>query len=387
MFDKQGIPRWLLQQTNTSQLDFDDTLIPLLSFSLDNSIDNRIINNLDEKSVQVPRMRALYLSAYQVWMWFGRPGRIFAERNGEFPMLKLALSSTFLRAEAEEKAKSIVTRMNNVSISTTSRIVAGSIIGRMLLELNADLDAAVYNNGEERLLPELDVVAELVKTGLSEDEIRDAVGFSPLALDSLFTSTSSDPSKLVLQKLLSQDEAKSVSSTLLQGLFRDLDCLLENAWFGRTWTIQEFVLSKEPPIALIGGFSFYLTCVYQIGKEISQDLRNLPLTMHARLRCIAPKIEVLSHLVNTFALEQGLEDVRLQQEARTTEHKLIWLLRTYSDNNTTVPHDKVYGMLGLLHTTLPEQLMPNYRIRFEQLCGDYTRHILSATQDLRIIDS
>ncbi|KAJ4301286.1 hypothetical protein N0V90_003377 [Kalmusia sp. IMI 367209] len=33
MFDKQGIPKWLLQ-ANTSQLDFDDALAPLLSFSL-----------------------------------------------------------------------------------------------------------------------------------------------------------------------------------------------------------------------------------------------------------------------------------------------------------------------------------------------------------------
>jgi tetratricopeptide (TPR) repeat protein len=34
MFDKQGIPRWLLQQANASELDFDDALAPLLSFSL-----------------------------------------------------------------------------------------------------------------------------------------------------------------------------------------------------------------------------------------------------------------------------------------------------------------------------------------------------------------
>jgi tetratricopeptide (TPR) repeat protein len=34
MYDKQRIPRWLLQQANTSQLDFDDALAPLLSFSL-----------------------------------------------------------------------------------------------------------------------------------------------------------------------------------------------------------------------------------------------------------------------------------------------------------------------------------------------------------------
>ncbi|KAL9616022.1 MAG: hypothetical protein Q9160_009060 [Pyrenula sp. 1 TL-2023] len=33
MFDKQGIPKWLLKN-NTSQLDFDDALAPLLSFSL-----------------------------------------------------------------------------------------------------------------------------------------------------------------------------------------------------------------------------------------------------------------------------------------------------------------------------------------------------------------
>ena len=33
MFDKQKIPRWLLQGT-TSQLDFDHALAPLLSFSL-----------------------------------------------------------------------------------------------------------------------------------------------------------------------------------------------------------------------------------------------------------------------------------------------------------------------------------------------------------------
>ncbi|KAI4940646.1 hypothetical protein J4E91_011283 [Alternaria rosae] len=34
MYDKQGIPRWLLQQANASELDFDDALAPLLSFSL-----------------------------------------------------------------------------------------------------------------------------------------------------------------------------------------------------------------------------------------------------------------------------------------------------------------------------------------------------------------
>jgi tetratricopeptide (TPR) repeat protein len=34
MYDKQGIPRWLLQQANASQRDFDDALAPLLSFSL-----------------------------------------------------------------------------------------------------------------------------------------------------------------------------------------------------------------------------------------------------------------------------------------------------------------------------------------------------------------
>jgi tetratricopeptide (TPR) repeat protein len=34
MYDKQGVPRWLIQQANTSQLDFDDALAPLLSFSL-----------------------------------------------------------------------------------------------------------------------------------------------------------------------------------------------------------------------------------------------------------------------------------------------------------------------------------------------------------------
>jgi tetratricopeptide (TPR) repeat protein len=34
MYDKQGIPRWLLQQANASQLDFNDALECLLSFSL-----------------------------------------------------------------------------------------------------------------------------------------------------------------------------------------------------------------------------------------------------------------------------------------------------------------------------------------------------------------
>jgi tetratricopeptide (TPR) repeat protein len=34
MYDKQGIPRWLLQQANVSQLDFNDALACLLSFSL-----------------------------------------------------------------------------------------------------------------------------------------------------------------------------------------------------------------------------------------------------------------------------------------------------------------------------------------------------------------
>jgi hypothetical protein len=34
MYDEQGTPRWLLQQANTSGLDFHNALEPLLGFSL-----------------------------------------------------------------------------------------------------------------------------------------------------------------------------------------------------------------------------------------------------------------------------------------------------------------------------------------------------------------
>jgi hypothetical protein len=54
----------------------------------------------------------------------------------------------------------------------------------------------------------------------------------------------------------------------------------------------------------------------------------------------------------------------------------------------TWPHDQIYGMLGMLvNTEIPKELLPDYKLPFQQVYHRYARYIIENTGSLTVLGS
>lgn len=317
--------------------------------------------DIDEKSTQVPRMGRLYSMASRVWIWLGTPESIFP-RSPDLAVLKVAMSNDFVLKLHEDKSTPIATRLFRATTQQASREFVDMIIQQMIQD-------RVETHEDHAEIPEPEVVLEAVLAGLSENEIREAADLPPIPRGALSLQT----------------YPRAVES-LLQWLLKQLDSLVSNPWFGRTWIIQEFVLSKNPPIALIGNFSFFFSYLHQLILHLANRRASMERTTQSMIQSLFPKFEKLVHLFTALNWRKDISiDVRGFPHL-SSGHKLLHLLRTFAKKQSTVPHDHIYGMLGLLDGKLPEVLSPNYRLPFEKVCHGYARYMLECTGDLKVIE-
>jgi hypothetical protein len=318
--------------------------------------------DIDEKSIQVPRMGELYSTASQVWVWLGNSESLFP-RSPDFATLKLALSHNFITNLHKDESVPLATRLFRAATQKASLGFTYMIVKQM------EQDRA-ESHGDRTEIPEPEVVLEAVLAGLSENEIREAADLPPIPRGTASL----------------QEQPKAVDS-LLQQLLRQLDCLMSNPWFDRTWIIQEFVLSKNPPIALIGNFSFFFSYLHQLIVHVANQRTNMERTTESMAQSLFPKF---AKLVNLFTALNWRKDISIDVRGfplLSPGHKMLHLLRVFAKKQSTVPHDHVYGMLGLLDRQLPEILIPNYRLPFEKVCQDYAKYMLECTGDLKVIEA
>lgn len=209
-------------------------------------------NDNEEKSTQVPRMGELYSSANRVWIWFGRSEYVFRTHT-DAEMIKLAVTPQFLRDLQDHPSVSIDEHLSRSPTEHAPTAFASMIIAQMI----SDGLTEVLQGREPIKLPDPQVVVESVRAGVSTNEIREAVGLLPNQ-----------------QGGLSSQAQQKYRSILLRDLLTQLENLINNPWFDRTWIIQEYLLSKNEPIALIGDFSFYLrdlfnyTCLWSCSARL-----------------------------------------------------------------------------------------------------------------------
>jgi hypothetical protein len=328
--------------------------------------------DIDEKNEQVPRMGQLYSSASQVWVWLGLPQTVIPDAP-KFEMLRLALSGPFAKELSDADARGgkpavLAAQPNTTAVNNGVRNIARVILERMQQDprISGSPDLA----GEKML--ELQVITEAADAGVSEKGIRKGVDLPPTP-DGEYTMR----------------KPPGGTDAFLKLLLSQLDRLMANPWFDRTWIIQEFVLSQNRPIALIGNYSFHCTHLFQLNRNILQSRSTMSSATHSMLQGMISNMHKLSNLVNTHQWKRGpgglfeVPGFPLLSPA----HKLLHLLRMFSKKQSTVPHDQVYGMLGLLESQLPGHLKPDYRLPFERVCQDYARFILEDTGDLKIIEA
>ena len=342
-------------------------------------IDAICINQMDvdERSVQVPRMRELYSSAKQVWIWFGLPEAIFYRDRGDFSTLRLALSNYFSLNESSKNREPMPVRLFNAFFNGTSTIVARLVHSRMEHDGSHASDPDTVSS-----VPELDVIGEMLRAGISENDIREAAGFPPLS------NVAPDMKTAYFQQLVRGQGREQLEQKFYNQVISELAQLLQSDWFDRTWVKQEFLLGRKPPIAVIGDYTVYMSHLWGCGQNIFSDRSVWPTTRSPRVKALFPKFNKLDILFSAYSEKHyGIETGFVTFPGITPEAKLVATLRNFSRKLSTVPHDHIYGMLGFWDIHLPDHLTPNYRLPFERVCQDFAIHFLRCTQDLKVIEA
>ena len=166
--------------------------------------------------------------------------------------------------------------------------------------------------------------------------------------------------------------------------------IIMSDWFTRVWVLQEYALSQRKPCAMIGDKLFSLESFYTFGAVFSQVLseklrEDQGILLEDRSDSLRADPVYLTGLIlgTTFLGEliasRGFQD-------KSLANQLLSIIRNQGPKMTTVPHDYIYGLLGMVNLAqLPTQLTPNYRLSYGRVCKDYTRFIIEDTKDLRIL--
>jgi hypothetical protein len=328
--------------------------------------------DIDEKNEQVPRMGQVYSSASQVWVWLGVSQELFPDEH-EFMMLKLALSRQLAKQLSNTNGRNVKPALLAFQLGKAALDIFAQILARLVLErMQEDSRTNGSQNLTNLVMPEFQVCVEALKAGVTENGIRERAGFPRVSGEEYALPIPPEGSDSALRRII-----------------RQLDLLLTSPWFERTWTIQEFVLSQNPPIALIGDYSFHCFRLVDLSWCIFHNSSTMSNVSHAGYRRIEKRLSKIFSLMNAYQWRRGSEvsfEIR-KFSLLSPAHKLLRLLRLFFDNESTIPHDHIYGMLGLLDDQPPEYLKPDYRLPFVRVCQDYARFILEATRDLKIIET
>ncbi len=81
------------------------------------------------------------------------------------------------------------------------------------------------------------------------------------------------------------------------------------------------------------------------------------------------------------------EHIRIPSyRSASTAHQLTDLLTKMGGKSATVPHDYIYGLLGMVDAwTLPAHLAPDYTLPHAHVFADYARYLVARTGDLRLL--
>ena len=162
--------------------------------------------------------------------------------------------------------------------------------------------------------------------------------------------------------------------------------IMGNDWFRRGWVVQEYALSQQKPCGLLGNALFSFQSLNAVGSVLSELLLE---RQDDLLKDWTDTLGLNPEILNQFAF--GPTCIRELIASREFQDKslanqLLSIIMNQCPKLTAVPHDKIYGLLGMLNLAeLPAQLTPNYRLSYGQVCRDYTKFIIDETKDLRIL--
>ncbi|RYP05770.1 hypothetical protein DL764_003587 [Monosporascus ibericus] len=168
----------------------------------------------------------------------------------------------------------------------------------------------------------------------------------------------------------------------LQSLMQTISLIGGRAWFKRVWVVQEVTLASGDPIMLLGPYAFSFDTYYSLlsslgscGLPAPKPVSYQPISCHAMARAafrqpqyITPETQGDLNVLHRIALDM-----------------LTFVFYT-SGLQATVPHDHIYGLIGLMrYSPLPDDLRPQYLEPFELVYHRLAVYLLSETNDYDVL--
>ena len=149
-------------------------------------------------------------------------------------------------------------------------------------------------------------------------------------------------------------------------------------WFQRLWIVQEVCLPQRPPDLCAGRH------VIDFEAFGSLCLVACEVMMQYHYRCVP-----FTTLMNVRDRIQQWTTPGARDENQRPGDMFLDILNLIGPRETSVPHDHIYGVLGILSLLLggdvPTALQPDYRKPVQKVWHDATIYIIKETGDLRIL--
>ncbi|KAI1409650.1 hypothetical protein F5Y13DRAFT_169746 [Hypoxylon sp. FL1857] len=156
--------------------------------------------------------------------------------------------------------------------------------------------------------------------------------------------------------------------------------ILRRPWFGRVWTIQEACLDTFPTV-YIGRHSVHLGHLVDIWKILALEHRFLLFCPGSARMTSLGSIERL--------YKSALFDWDDNPKKKSMGEVLATLLRFTGKKSSSDPRDQLYGLLGLLKylkgEELPEELVPDYRLPYQDVYWNYAAYLFESVGDLKLL--
>ena len=151
--------------------------------------------------------------------------------------------------------------------------------------------------------------------------------------------------------------------------------LLQNDWFERVWVIQEYSLSRRDPCVLLGHSLFLFRSLYDPYQLVDSTEESMTSNIAA---------EYAENKFGKTYMRDWVTSTEFQK--KSLANQLLWLVINFGRKRSTVAHDQIYGLLGMVDLAqLPKKLMPDYRKPYAEVCKDYTVFIIENTKNLSLL--
>ncbi|OTB19950.1 hypothetical protein K445DRAFT_18492 [Daldinia sp. EC12] len=157
--------------------------------------------------------------------------------------------------------------------------------------------------------------------------------------------------------------------------------ILQRPWFERIWTLQEACLDANPTV-YVGRHSTYIRRLISFAEEFARWNRILHL-LPGYKRGIA--------IQNINDLQQDIYDDEDDSPRKLKLGEvLVKIIRIAGAAKSMLPHDQIYGLLGILKylkgEELPDDLLPNYHASYTEMYWNYAALCFQSIGDLHLLD-